>query len=442
MRCNLISLQVASKLVTATQNRLSTGKRVNTAMDDPVNFFAARDHLNRATDLAARKDGIEEAIQTMNAANSGIATISNMLESAKGILNAALFTSDPRERIVYAKQFDEILAQIDTLAADSSYKGTNLLKQGSLTVNFSEVSGQSALTITGIDATSSALGVGKAITSETKAVAMGTGHNVNGAKQINGYIYTGPQVNPFGSATINNINITSNPDATATYWVDKNKAGNVSDRTAPIWTDVFQAADSVTGDSKAINVTIANIGNHTLKTGDTLRITIGSAGNVLQRTFGTNYTAAELSNIKVNGVLKTEGVDYNLVTRSGDGKADIIFTTGNAPGNNRAIVADVTISAWETVSGIETSLSQVNIAMETLRTSTNSISNSSNILTTRLDFIKGITDTLKTGADNLTLADMNEESANMLMLATRQSLGTHSLSIASQAAQAVLRLFQ
>ncbi|TAN45962.1 MAG: flagellin, partial [Nitrospirae bacterium] len=50
-------------------------------------------------------------------------------------------------------------------------------------------------------------------------------------------------------------------------------------------------------------------------------------------------------------------------------------------------------------------------------------------------------DTLKTGADNLTLADMNEEGANMLMLQTRQSLGITSLSLASQAAQSVLRMF-
>ncbi len=65
-----------------------------------------------------------------------------------------------------------------------------------------------------------------------------------------------------------------------------------------------------------------------------------------------------------------------------------------------------------------------------------------NVITTRQDFIKNMFDTLKTGADDLTLADMNEESANRLMLQTRQSLGTTPLSIASQAAQSVLRLFQ
>jgi flagellin-like hook-associated protein FlgL len=49
--------------------------------------------------------------------------------------------------------------------------------------------------------------------------------------------------------------------------------------------------------------------------------------------------------------------------------------------------------------------------------------------------------TLNTGADKLTLADMNEEGANMLMLQTRQALGTTSLSLSSEAAQSVMRLF-
>ena len=68
-------------------------------------------------------------------------------------------------------------------------------------------------------------------------------------------------------------------------------------------------------------------------------------------------------------------------------------------------------------------------------------SNNSTILTTRLDYISAMSNILQTGSDNLTLADMNEEGANMLMLQTRQSLGTTSLSMGSQAAQSVMRLF-
>ena len=60
----------------------------------------------------------------------------------------------------------------------------------------------------------------------------------------------------------------------------------------------------------------------------------------------------------------------------------------------------------------------------------------------RQDFTKAMINTLHTGADNLTLADTNEEGANLLALQTRQQLSTTALSLASQADQAVLRLFQ
>ncbi len=62
------------------------------------------------------------------------------------------------------------------------------------------------------------------------------------------------------------------------------------------------------------------------------------------------------------------------------------------------------------------------------------------VVNTRLDFTGNMINTLQKGADNLTLADMNEEGANLLMLQTRQALGTTALSLASQAAQLVLRL--
>jgi flagellin len=76
-----------------------------------------------------------------------------------------------------------------------------------------------------------------------------------------------------------------------------------------------------------------------------------------------------------------------------------------------------------------------------LRTQAQSLSANLNIITTRQEFTDNMINTLQTGADNLTLADMNQEGANMLMLQTRQSLGTTSLSLSSQAAQSILRLF-
>jgi flagellin len=261
MRSNLISLQLTSKLLSTTQTRLSTGKRVNSAMDDPVNFFAAQSHMTRASDLAARKDGMGEAVNIVVASDKGITAISTLIEQAKGIATSALATTDVTSRSSYATQFDTVMSQIVTMARDSGYKGTNLLDAGTIDVKFNE-SGSSKLTVTG-----------------------------------------------FGATTLSQISLA-----------------------------------------------------------------------------------------------------YTVTWNAGD-------------------------------ANINSSLSLIGTASEILRTKAKTLAANMNVITTRQDFTKNMIDTLKTGADNLTLADMNEESANMLMLQTRQSLGTTSLSIASQAAQAVLRLF-
>ncbi|MCK7508769.1 MAG: hypothetical protein MZV70_35230 [Desulfobacterales bacterium] len=78
---------------------------------------------------------------------------------------------------------------------------------------------------------------------------------------------------------------------------------------------------------------------------------------------------------------------------------------------------------------------------DTLRTESSKLANNLSIITARQEFTQGMINVLKDGAAGLTNADMNEEGANMLMLQTRQALGTTSLSLASQAAQSVLRLF-
>jgi flagellin-like hook-associated protein FlgL len=80
-------------------------------------------------------------------------------------------------------------------------------------------------------------------------------------------------------------------------------------------------------------------------------------------------------------------------------------------------------------------------ALTTLRTQASSLGSSLSVVQTRQDFTKSMVNTLQTGADNLVLADTNEEGANLLALQTRQSLSTTALSLSAQADQNVLRLF-
>ncbi|HJV36500.1 flagellin [Geomonas sp.] len=261
MRTNLMNLQNTNQLLNRTQQRLSSGKAVNSALDNPTNYFAAQNANQRAGDLSDRKDGMSEAVQTVNAANAGISAITGLISAAKGIAQSALSTSDTNVQSKLAAQYDTIRSQIDNLSSDSGYQGLNLLSStNTLTVNFNE-SASSQLNVVGFLASSSGL--------------------------------------------------------------------------------------SLTGAS-----------------------------------------------------------------------------------NN-----------WQTTSDITSDSAKMDSAVTTLRTNTQTLAANMNIITTRQSFTDSMINTLQTGADNLTLADMNQEGANMLMLQTRQSLGTTSLQMSSQASQAVLRLF-
>ena len=259
MRSNLLSMQNTSSLLDRTQERLSTGKKVNSALDDPVSYFAAKAHTDRASDLTVRKDGMSEAIQAIKAADAGIEAITDLLNQAKSLITSARTSSGATETTDLQDQYDALMSQIDDIVTDSTYKGTNLLNSDNLVVEFNE-DGSSSLTVTGFDATS---------------------------------------------------------------------------------------------------------------------------------TVGLGVTTADFSD------------DTHM---------------------------DVAVG-------------QIDDALNTLRSNSQTLSANLAVVNARLEFTTNMVNTLQEGADNLTLADMNEEGANMLMLQTRMSLGTTSLSLASQAAQSVLRLF-
>jgi flagellin-like hook-associated protein FlgL len=272
MRANLVSLQNTNMLLENTQKKLASGKKVNSALDDPVAYFTAVAHEQRASDLAGRKDEMSEAVQTIKAADAGIQSINTLIAAAKSLATAALSSEGTGLTTLFA-QYGRVLGQIDSMANDSGYKGVNLLggADKSLTIKFSDSSG-STLNIAGFNAasTSTASGLG---------LADATWLNGTGA-----------------TATVNTINV---------------------------------------------DAAIVSLDNATTK----------------------------------------------------------------------------------------------------LRTESSRMANNLGIITARQEFTQGMINVLKDGAAGLTNADMNEEGANMLMLQTRQALGTTSLSLASQAAQAVLRLF-
>jgi len=296
MRSNLTTLQATSNLLDRTQERLATGKKVNTALDNPTNFFSAAAHTTRANNLTNRKDGMTEAVQAIKATNAGIEGIKALLESANGIVATAATASSTSYDTLYT-QFNTIIGEINDLIEDSKYKGTNFLggTAVSLDVIFNE-SGTNKLTLQGFDAQFSAL--------------------------------------------LNSNNIGANA-ATA-------------------------------GGFSAL------------------------AANVL------GGSAATIS-----------------LFQSADGTAAGFSIAENLTAISNGITA----------------------ALAVLEAQSTKLSSNLSIVNARLDFTNEMVNIELAGADNLTLADQNEEGANMLMLQTRNQLGTTSLSLASQAAQGILRLF-
>ena len=348
MRSNLLSLQNTQDLMDMTQERLSTGKKVNSAIDNPSSYYTAQSLTNRASDLSSLLDSMGQAIQTIQAADEGIEAITDFADQAKAVANSARDSSETESIENYMKQFDSILDQIDQLAKDSSYKGVNLLNGDDLTVVFNE-DRSSKLEISGVHADTSKEGL--AISRAEKWVTVET---INA--QVEEY------------------------DATSKTQIDE--------------------------------------GTFVVYNGSLYKATTDIEANQ-----GTGS----------NEVGEFDASKFTLISSDAD---TVAKAQEAAPNFTINVVNDTTKDA------IDTSITQVEAAISKLRTMASEFGNNYSIVQNREDFTENLINVLEEGADKLTLADMNEESANMLALqTTRQQLAINSLSLASQAAQSVLSLF-
>jgi flagellin len=93
VRQNLLSLQNTAELLSTTQNRLASGKKVNTALDNPTNFFTAQGLDNRASDINNLLDAIGNGVQVLQAANTGLTSLQKLVDTAKSIANQVLQTT-------------------------------------------------------------------------------------------------------------------------------------------------------------------------------------------------------------------------------------------------------------------------------------------------------------------------------------------------------------
>jgi len=141
-------------------------------------------------------------------------------------------------------------------------------------------------------------------------------------------------------------------------------------------------------------------------------------------------------------LLKSDSLTVEFAEKAG---SSTLTLTGFAGTHAGAVVttANATAANWKGATGnsvIDSAIKTIETSTANLQIQSKTLSTNLGILTTRQTFVKTMADTLTTGADNLTNADLNTEAANLLALNTRQQLGVNALSLASQASQSVLKL--
>jgi len=396
LRSNLLSLQGTQKLLDQTQLRLATGKKVNSALDNPSAFFTSAALTDRAGDLSNLLDGMGQAIQTLTAANNGITSLTSLVSQAQSIAQTA---NDSVSQSGYARTGDFKAANV----ADITTAGTAFAAGNNVLLNYGGAAG-ATVTVT-VTANMSLAGFAAAINAFTgfsAQVVEGTYGTTAGTKRLEIRATNGQS-----------LAIT---DVTAGFVV---KLQTKTDALGVNGNDGAGAALATAG-------VIASTANSTEGTNSEVRYQ-GIRAQIDALITDTGYRGTNL----LNGDNMT--TQFNEKNTS---KQTINGVTFNSTG------LGISAANFRTQALITGALTEVSSGLTTLRAQSASFGNALNVIQTRQDFTSNLVNILKEGSDKLTLADKNEEGANLLSLQTAQQLGIQALSLASQANQSVLRLFQ
>lgn len=154
-RSSLLSLQNTASLQNTTSERLSTGLKVNSALDNPVNFFTASSLNGRSNSLSSLLDNMSNGIQTIQAANKGLSAMKSIVEQLQSTVKQArqdttlayetdgttITTGTDKVRKNLETQYKDLLGQLDKISKDSGYNGVNLLDGDELKITFNEKTG-------------------------------------------------------------------------------------------------------------------------------------------------------------------------------------------------------------------------------------------------------------------------------------------------------------
>jgi flagellin-like hook-associated protein FlgL len=379
VRQNLLSLQSTADLLATTQGRLSTGKKVNTALDNPTNFFTAAGLDSRANDISNLLDGIGNGVQVLQAANTGITSLQKLVDTAKSVANQVLQTP-----VGYAPK--STATSVIALGGNAAnlVDGT-VIKTGDV-LAIASTGGGTATSIT--------FGASESLDQLNTALAANNlSASIDGAGKL---VFT--TTNDAASSTIGAIAYTATGGGTITFGAPVAPVADAASQAirsnlVSQYNNIIAQITTTAQDASFNGVNLLN--------GDNLKLTFNETGKSTLSITGVSYNATGLG---LNSLVP--GTDFK--------------------DNNSANKVLTALSA----------------ASSTLRTEASTLGSNLSIVQIRQDFSKNLINVLQTGSSNLTLADTNEEAANSQALSTRQSIAVSALALANQSQQSVLQLLR
>ncbi len=409
VRQNLLSLQNTADLLSTTQTRLATGKKVNSALDNPTNYFTAAGLDARAGDIGNLLDSIGNGVQVLQAANTGITALQKLVDTAKSIANQAL-----QQPTGYSTKSSVKFTGVGTPSATGIATATDLTtsKLNGGVYTFTSASG-TAVTIT--VGTSAA-----AFDPTTKTATVKTLDQLNTALAVAGVNLSASITGP------DDLTFTSTNDGAAQVITGSTAAA------APTVLDAINISANTAGGG-AGGAVIPAVPD---AVSQTARATLVAQYNQVIQNLKT--TAQDAS---FNGINLLDGNSLKLIFNE-TGKSTLTIAGVNFDPNGLGLAP--LAAGTDFIDNVLTSkvLTALNNASATLRSQASAFGANLSIVQIRQDFAKNIINVLQTGSSNLTLANSNEEAANSQALSTRQSIAVSALALANQSQQSVLQLLR
>jgi flagellin-like hook-associated protein FlgL len=403
VRQNLLSLQTTAQLLATTQNDLATGKKVNSALDNPTNYFTAASLDSRAGDISNLLDAIGNGIQVLQAANTGLTSLQSLVANAQSIANQVLQTT-----VGYStKASATSLAPTGAGALGVAGTATDLTNGGTNSLN--------GKTFIFTPATGSALTV-------TLGTAAG---NVNSLDAFNAALT---------SAGIGVVaTLAGDGSITLTSSNDNASQSLTLGTTAAAGTVAISGTDTatlVTPTGGSAGVPIADAASQAVRAN-----LVAQYNNVIKQISNTAQDAS------FNGINLLNGDTLKLIFNE-TGKSTLSITGVTFDSNGLGLTSLTAGTDFLDSASANKVLSLLSAASTSLRTEASALGSNLSIVQIRQDFNKNLINVLQTGSSNLTLADPNELAADSQALSTRQSIAVSALALANQSQQSVLMLLR